>query len=177
VRDASFAQESSLFVAFGKINNRRRSFHWRAWRTIFRKHPPIAEFGAGSRGAGRRQVRPRAGREDWRLKVSPLALSSFQEPDMLTRSIESTIHFNQPFRLTPFDRAQPAGSYHLITEEEQLEGLSFAAFQRVRTLLYLPANALPGRAREVIDVDPNELAVALVVDALQSLGGRLAATT
>jgi hypothetical protein len=103
--------------------------------------------------------------------------SSFQEPDMLTRSIESTIHFSQPFRLTQFDRAQPAGSYHLITEEEQLEGLSFAAFRRVRTLLYLPANALPGRAREVIDVDPNELAVALVVDAMQSLCGRLAETT
>ena len=90
---------------------------------------------------------------------------------MPTRSIESTIHFSRPFRLTQFDRPQPAGSYRLITEEEQLEGLSFAAFQRVRTLLFLPANATPGRAREVVNVDPVELAAAVVADALQGLGG------
>jgi hypothetical protein len=91
---------------------------------------------------------------------------------MFERSVESTIHFSQPFRLTPFDRAQPAGSYQLITEEEQLEGLSFAAFRRVRTLLYLPAKASSGRVREVVDVDPHELAAVLIVDALQSLCGR-----
>jgi hypothetical protein len=90
---------------------------------------------------------------------------------MFTRSTESTICFSKPFRLSQFDQAQPAGSYRLITEEERLEGLSFEAFQRVRTLLYLPAVALPGRAREVVDVDPVELAAALVVDALQGFGG------
>ena len=92
--------------------------------------------------------------------------------DMPTRSIESTFHFSRPFRLTQFDRPQPAGSYQLITEEEQLEGLSFAAFQRVRTLLFLPANARPGRAREVVSVDPVEFAAAVVADALQGLGGQ-----
>ena len=92
--------------------------------------------------------------------------------DMPTRSIESTIHFSRPFRLSQFDRPQPAGSYQLIREEEQIEGLSFAAFQRVRTLLFLPANARPGRAHEVVNVDPVELAAAVVVDALQGLGGK-----
>jgi hypothetical protein len=86
------------------------------------------------------------------------------------RSTECTLRFSHPFRLSPFDHAQPAGHYRLLTEEEPIEGLSFAAFQRVRTLLYLPADALPGRAREVIPVDPAELAAAVVIDALQSLG-------
>ncbi|HZV05998.1 MAG TPA: hypothetical protein VE999_13040 [Gemmataceae bacterium] len=86
------------------------------------------------------------------------------------RSIEHTIHFIHPFRLSQFDRAQPAGQYRLLTEEEALEGLSFAAFRRVRTLLYLPANSLPGHTREVVDVDPAELASAVVADALHSLG-------
>lgn len=90
---------------------------------------------------------------------------------MFTRSTESTIHFGRPFRLSQFDETQPAGSYRLITEEERLEGLSFEVFQRMRTLLYLPAIALAGHAREVVDVDPIELAAALVVDALQGLGG------
>ncbi len=91
---------------------------------------------------------------------------------MFARSTESTVRFSQPFRLSPFDKAQPPGLYRLITEEERLEGLSFEAFQRVRTLLYLPATGSAGRASEVVDVDPVELAVALMVDALQTLAGR-----
>ena len=90
------------------------------------------------------------------------------------RSTESTLRFSHPFRLSPFDKTQPAGHYRLVTEEEPIEGLSFAAFQRVRTLLYLPADAPPGRAREVIPVDPAELAAAVVVDALQSLAAATA---
>lgn len=90
---------------------------------------------------------------------------------MFLRSTESTIHFGQPFRLSQFDETQPAGSYRVITEEERLEGPSFEVFQRTRTLLYLPAIALAGRFREVVDVDPIELAAALMVDALQGLGG------
>jgi hypothetical protein len=90
---------------------------------------------------------------------------------MFTRSTESTIRFSQPFRLSELDETQPAGSYRLLTEEERLEGTSFAAFRRVRTLLCLPANALPGHTREVVDVDPVELAAALLVDALQGLVG------
>jgi hypothetical protein len=89
---------------------------------------------------------------------------------MSTRSTERTISFSHPFRLTALDQVQPAGRYRLVTEEERLEGLSFEAFQRVRTLLYLPADSLPGRTREVVDVDPAELAAAVVADALQSLG-------
>jgi hypothetical protein len=96
---------------------------------------------------------------------------------MAIRSTERTIHFSHPFRLTALDHAQPAGRYRLVTEEEPLEGLSFEAFRRVHTLLYLPAEARPGRAREVIDVDPAELAAAVVADALQSLGARPAAPT
>jgi len=86
------------------------------------------------------------------------------------RSTEFTLRFSHSFRLSQLDQAQPAGHYRLLTEEEPLEGLSFAAFHRVRTLLYLPAYSLPGRAREVIDVDPAELAAAVVADALQGLG-------
>jgi len=89
---------------------------------------------------------------------------------MSMRSTERTITFARSFRLSALDGPQPPGSYRLLTEEQRLEGLSFDAFQRVRTLLYLPADSLPGRTREVVDVDPAELAAAVVADALQSLG-------
>jgi len=84
---------------------------------------------------------------------------------MSMRSTERTITFAHPFLLSVFDGPQPPGTYRLLTEEQRLEGLSFEAFQRVRTLLYLPADARPGQAREVIEVDAAELAAALAADA------------
>jgi hypothetical protein len=38
----------------------------------------------------------------------------------------------------------------------------------VATLLLLPADALPGKAREVVPIDPNELEAALTADGLES---------
>jgi hypothetical protein len=85
-----------------------------------------------------------------------------------TRSIERTLTFRRPFSLSAVDGTLPSGKYRVITEEEPLEGLSFAAWQRVRTLLFLPADSLPGKAREVVPIDPNELDAALAADGLES---------
>jgi hypothetical protein len=87
---------------------------------------------------------------------------------MSTRSIERTLTFRRAFTLSAIDGPLPSGRYRVITEEEPLEGLSFAAWQRTRTLLFLPVNSLPGKAREVVPIDPNELAAALAADALES---------
>jgi hypothetical protein len=85
-----------------------------------------------------------------------------------TRSTERTLTFRRPFSLSAVDGPLPSGRYRVITEEEPIEGLSFAAWQRVRTLLFLPADALPGQAREVVPIDPNELDAALAADGLES---------
>jgi hypothetical protein len=87
---------------------------------------------------------------------------------MSTRSIERTLTFRRPFRLSAVDEVLPSGRYQVVTEQEPIEGLSFAAWQRVRTLLFLPANSPPGKAREVVPVDPNELEAAQAADALES---------
>lgn len=89
---------------------------------------------------------------------------------MSMRSTETTVSFCHPFCLAQFDEPQPPGRYHLITDEEPLQGLSFTAYQRVRTLLYLPANYRAGRARQVVEIDPAELAAAVVADALRTFG-------
>lgn len=86
---------------------------------------------------------------------------------MSTRSTECTFTFRRPFSLSAVDGPLPCGRYHVIVEEESLDSLSFAAWQRTRTLLFLPADSLPGKAREVIPVDPVELAAALTADALE----------
>ena len=83
---------------------------------------------------------------------------------MTTRTIETTVTFTRPFTLSSVDGPQPAGTYRLEAEEEQIEGVSFNAFRRTTMLLFLPANPAPGAMRHVVQVDPTELSDALLAD-------------
>jgi hypothetical protein len=58
---------------------------------------------------------------------------------MTTRSRRETITFAHPFRIKGIDRSLPAGAYEVITDEEMIEGLSFAAYRRVATMIVVPA--------------------------------------
>lgn len=81
------------------------------------------------------------------------------------RTIESTITFRRPFVLAALEAAQPAGTYRLMIEEEEIPGLSFVAFRRTATLLHLPAlPARSGQTREVVQVDPVEWAAVVEAD-------------
>ncbi len=83
---------------------------------------------------------------------------------MSTRTTETTVTFSHSFTLSSVDGVLPAGTYRVSVDEEQIEGLSFRVFQRVSTMLHLPANPAPGRKRELVQVDPQELAGALATD-------------
>ena len=84
---------------------------------------------------------------------------------MSTRTTETTVTFRRSFTLLALEGALPAGTYRLVTEEEQIPGLSFVAFRRTTTLLHLPADPVPGGMRQVVSVSPDELAEALASDA------------
>lgn len=86
---------------------------------------------------------------------------------MTTRTIETTVTFTRPFTLSSVDGPQPAGTYRLEAEEEQIEGVSFNAFRRTTMLLFLPADPAPGAMRHVVQVDPTELSDALLADAAE----------
>ena len=83
---------------------------------------------------------------------------------MSTRTTLSSVTFTRPFTLSSVEGVQPAGTYRLVTEEEPLEGLSFAAYRRTAALLHLPAAPTPGQTRQVVPVDPDELSAVLAVD-------------
>jgi hypothetical protein len=83
---------------------------------------------------------------------------------MTTRTTETTVTFRRQFTLAALEGAQPAGTYRVETDEERLEGVSFDAFQRVATMLHLPAMSTPGGRRQVVTVDPAELTAALEAD-------------
>lgn len=85
---------------------------------------------------------------------------------MTVRTSETTVTFRHPFALAALDGPQPAGSYRLVTDEEEILGLSFLAFRRTATLLHLPAIAVTGTARQVVPVDPAELEAAMTADSV-----------
>ena len=82
---------------------------------------------------------------------------------MTIRSRRETVTFKHPFLIRGIDRLLPAGSYEVITDEEMIEGLSFAAFRRVATMISIPAET--GRAIEMISIGSVDLSDAQRIDA------------
>ncbi|MGY8637051.1 hypothetical protein RAD15_31735 [Bradyrhizobium sp. 14AA] len=84
---------------------------------------------------------------------------------MTIRSRREVVTFNHPFRIRSIDRLLPAGAYEVVTDEEMIESLSFAAFRRVATMIKVPAEGSRGLAMEVISIGPLDLADAQRIDA------------
>jgi hypothetical protein len=83
---------------------------------------------------------------------------------MTVRTSRKTVTFTQPFSLRGIDEVQAAGTYTVETSEEPLQGVSFPAYRRIETLIFLPAR--PGTFVErVVDIDPLELEAARKSDA------------
>jgi len=78
---------------------------------------------------------------------------------MTTRTREATLTFCRPFLLKGVDRLLPAGAYKMVTDEELIEGLSFPAYRRVATMIFVPPQARHG-GMEMITIDPADLRAA-----------------
>jgi hypothetical protein len=70
---------------------------------------------------------------------------------MTMRSRREVITFQHPFRIKGIDRVLPAGAYDVITDEEMIEGLSFASFRRVATMIMVPAAPPRGSTVDLSD--------------------------
>ncbi len=84
---------------------------------------------------------------------------------MTTRSRRETITFRHPFRIKGIDRLLPAGGYEVITDEEMIEGLSFAVFRRVATMIMVPAEAPRSSMMDMISISSIDLSDAQRIDA------------
>jgi len=87
---------------------------------------------------------------------------------MTTRTRRETVHFKHPFRLDGVDRLLPPGGYEVVTDEEMIEGLSFASFRRVATMIMLPGAAPHVSTMEMITISPTDLSDAQRDDASAS---------
>jgi hypothetical protein len=74
---------------------------------------------------------------------------------MTTRTITESFTFHRPFCLKGIDRLLPPAEYRVVTDEEVIEGLSFTAYHRISTVIFVPAET--GRAVEMLTIDPMDL--------------------
>lgn len=84
---------------------------------------------------------------------------------MTTRSRRETVHFKHPFRIKGIDRLLAPGAYEVITDEEMIEGLSFASFRRVATMIMVPGAAPRASTTEMISISSTDLSDAQRDDA------------
>jgi hypothetical protein len=84
---------------------------------------------------------------------------------MTTRTRRETVTFKHPFQIRGVDRPLPAGAYEVITDEEMIEGLSFASFRRVATMIMVPAVGARDSRMEMISIGSVDLSDAQRLDA------------
>lgn len=82
---------------------------------------------------------------------------------MSIRTTTKTVTFRRPFWLKGVDRTLPPADYRVVTDEESIEGLSFPAYRRISTAIFVPAPS--GSAVEMVTVDPLDLEAELEQDA------------
>jgi hypothetical protein len=76
------------------------------------------------------------------------------------RTTRETVTFDRPYSLAAVDEVQPAGTYTVDIDEELIEGLSFLAYRRVATTIYLPLSHGGRGSLQAVRVDPRELTAA-----------------
>jgi hypothetical protein len=81
---------------------------------------------------------------------------------MTMRTTDKTITFHRPFCLEGVDGVLPPADYRVVTDEEIIEGLSFVAYRRVATSIFVPAPF--DSAVEMVPIDPTDLEAAQAED-------------
>jgi hypothetical protein len=82
---------------------------------------------------------------------------------MTTWTTSRTVTFHRPFYLKGVDRLLPPANYRVVTDEELIEGLSFPAYRRISTAIFVLAPS--GSAVEMVTIHPLDLQAAQELDA------------
>ena len=82
----------------------------------------------------------------------------------MIRTSEKIVTFLNAFSFPSLDEQLPAGDYKVQTDEELIEGLSFVAYRRVETMIYLRGRRGRPGERRILSIDPDDLNTALEAD-------------
>ena len=73
------------------------------------------------------------------------------------RTTREAVTFERPFSINAVDGLQQAGTYIVEVDEELIEGVSFLAYRRIATTIYLPLRYGAVGSVQAVTVDPHEL--------------------
>lgn len=73
------------------------------------------------------------------------------------RTIEHIATFTRSFTLAGLDAHQPPGSFVVLTDEEELPGVSYAGWRRIDTRMRLPAIGVANANEQWVSINPNDL--------------------
>jgi hypothetical protein len=83
---------------------------------------------------------------------------------MTSRSVNSIVTFAKPFAIGAQPEKLPAGAYNMTSEEELIEGLSFAAYHRTSTILEVPAIGTVSTMKQYLQIAAGDIEAALQSD-------------
>jgi hypothetical protein len=83
---------------------------------------------------------------------------------MVIRRTETTVTFRYPFTMPSVEGRQSAGTYRIVTEDDEVAVLPFAITRRVATHLHTPALSLKTAVRNVFTITATELSTAIEED-------------
>lgn len=89
---------------------------------------------------------------------------------MPDRTLDTTVTFRRPFTLKALDGPQPAGTYRLVVDEDEILGVSVLAYRRTATMLQTPAISVRGQPVQSHLVDRADLEAAIEADRIATGG-------
>jgi hypothetical protein len=90
------------------------------------------------------------------------------------RTREERVIFQRAFSFPGIEEQAP-GTYVVETVEETIDSLSFVAYRRVSTTIVLPSPQFGYTSKQVVTIEPHDLAAALERDAEASKQQTIAA--
>jgi hypothetical protein len=83
---------------------------------------------------------------------------------MAIRRSETTVTFRYPFTMPSVEGRQSAGTYRIVTDDDEVAITPFAITRRVATHLHTPALSMKAAVRNVFTITAAELAIAIEED-------------
>jgi hypothetical protein len=75
------------------------------------------------------------------------------------------VTFYYPFTLDGLNETHPAGTYMVVTQEEEVSGVSPVSWRRIATEIHLPAIGVQGAQAQAVKINPEDLAEIQIRDA------------
>jgi hypothetical protein len=83
---------------------------------------------------------------------------------MVIRRSETTVTFRHPFTMPSVEGRQPAGTYRVVMDDDDVAVSPFAITRRIATHLHTPALSMKAVVGNVFTITATELSIAIEED-------------